>query len=61
MVSLSERLKTLRKAKDMTQEGVEFEDQVALLKKPGCQVIQGYHYSKPLSLTDYIGFLTNGK
>ena len=45
----------------VTQEGVEFGDQVELLRKLGCQVIQGYHYSKPLSLTDYIGFLTNNK
>ena len=45
----------------VTQEGVEFGDQVELLKKLGCQVIQGYHYSKPLTLTDYVGFLSNKK
>ena len=45
----------------VTQEGVEHQDQVDLLKKLGCQVVQGYYYSKPLSLTDYTGFLTNSK
>lgn len=45
----------------VTQKGVEFEDQVQLLKKLGCQAIQGYYYSKPLSLTDYVTFLTDGK
>lgn len=41
----------------VTQKGVETEDQVNLLKKLGCQAIQGYYYSKPLTLTDYISFL----
>ena len=45
----------------VTQEGVEHQDQVELLKNLGCQVIQGYYYSKPLSLTDYTGFLDNSK
>lgn len=42
----------------VTQEGVETIDQLELLKKLGCQVIQGYHYSKPLALSDYIDFIT---
>ena len=41
----------------VTQEGVENEDQIMLLKKLGCQVIQGYYYSKPLPLMDYIKFV----
>lgn len=45
----------------VTQEGVEIQEQVDLLRKLGCQVVQGYYYSKPLALTDYIGFLTNEK
>ena len=45
----------------VTQEGVENEDDIDLLKKLGCQVIQGYYYSRPLALTDYIGFITNNK
>ena len=45
----------------VTQEGVEIQEQVELLRSLGCQVIQGYYYSKPLALTDYIGFLSNKK
>lgn len=32
----------------VTQEGVETKDQLMLLKKLGCNVIQGFYYSKPL-------------
>ena len=42
----------------VTQEGVETPDQLSALRKLGCNVIQGYLYSKPLALTDYIGFLS---
>ena len=45
----------------VTQEGVENEDDIDLLRKLGCQVIQGYYYSKPLTLTDYVGFISNNK
>ena len=45
----------------VTQDGVETQEQVDLLRKLGCQVVQGYYYSKPLALTDYIGFLSNEK
>lgn len=41
----------------VTQEGVETIDQLALLKSLGCHVIQGYHYSKPLSLPAFMEFL----
>ena len=43
----------------VTQEGVETLDQLALLRSIGCHVIQGYHYSKPLSLSAYLEFLEN--
>lgn len=33
-------------------EGVEDEQQVALLKKADCDIFQGYYFSKPLSLDD---------
>lgn len=42
----------------VTQEGVETIDQMMLLKKLGCNVIQGYYYSKPLVQGDYDDFLT---
>ena len=45
----------------ITQEGVEVSEELEFLKKIGCQVIQGYYYSRPLALTDYIGFLSNEK
>ena len=41
----------------VTQEGVENIDQFNNLKKLGCHVIQGYLYSKPLTLPDFISFL----
>lgn len=41
----------------VTQEGVETEDQLLLLKKLGCHVIQGFHYAKPMRLSDYIEFI----
>lgn len=41
----------------VTQEGVENIDQFNLLKKLGCHVIQGYLYSKPLALTDFMDFI----
>ena len=41
----------------VTQEGVETIEQLNLLKKLGCHVIQGYHYSKPLTEADYVEFL----
>ena len=45
----------------VTQEGVETQGELELLKSLGCQVIQGYFYSKPLALVDYTGFLENDK
>lgn len=41
----------------VTQEGVETKDQLLMLKKLGCDVIQGYYYSKPLVQGDYDDFL----
>lgn len=33
-------------------EGVEKSEQVDILKQLGCDIIQGYYYSKPLSLEE---------
>lgn len=41
----------------VTQEGVETLDDFARLKKFGCDVIQGYYYSKPLSAKNYVDFI----
>ena len=42
----------------VTQEGVETPEQLELLKQLGCDVIQGYHYAKPLFLSDYVDFIS---
>jgi diguanylate cyclase (GGDEF)-like protein len=42
-------------------EGVEMKDQEAFLKRYGCQQVQGYLYSKPLPLTEFVTLLENGK
>lgn len=38
-------------------EGVEQREQVQLLRKMGCDMIQGYYYSKPLPLDEFTEFL----
>ncbi len=38
-------------------EGVETEEDLEMLKRVGCQIVQGYYYSKPLSIDDYEEFL----
>jgi EAL domain-containing protein (putative c-di-GMP-specific phosphodiesterase class I) len=35
-------------------EGVETEEQYRYLKNSGCDVIQGYYFSKPLPMEEYI-------
>ncbi|MBK5201762.1 MAG: EAL domain-containing protein [Spirochaetaceae bacterium] len=49
--------KTLRK--EVLTEGAETEDQVRYLKDIGCQFIQGYYYSKPLSIEAFINYINN--
>ena len=34
-------------------EGVETEEQMKLLKELGCELVQGYYFSKPLHATDF--------
>ena len=41
----------------VTQEGVETYEDVERLQKLGCDVIQGYYYSHPIPLTDYLNFV----
>ena len=38
-------------------EGVEESAQVEFLRQHGCNVIQGYYYSKPLSESDFEDYL----
>ena len=41
----------------IVQEGVETLGEVEMLKQLGCDVVQGYYYSKPLMLIDYLSFI----
>lgn len=38
-------------------EGVEYEEQYKLLKEAGCDVIQGYYFSKPVPPADFEGLI----
>ena len=38
-------------------EGIETKEQVDILKNMGCDMAQGYYYSKPLNLEDFVAFL----
>ena len=42
-------------------EGIETVDEVNFLKNVGCEMIQGYYYSKPLSEYDYFKFLESNQ
>lgn len=44
---------------EVTCEGIEIGDQIRLLKNIGCDKIQGYYISKPLSKNDFKEFLIN--
>ena len=41
-------------------EGVENEDQVEFLKQSGCDIFQGFYFSKPLSVKDFESKYCNG-
>jgi len=38
-------------------EGVETEEQVALLKKAGCRFAQGFYYARPMPIPEFLEFL----
>lgn len=42
---------------NIVQEGVETIEEVETLRGLGCDIVQGYYYSKPLMLVDYLSFL----
>ena len=52
IIQMSHRLKM-----KVVAEGVESAQQVQLLEKMGCDIIQGYYYSKPLPLDELLEFL----
>ena len=39
-------------------EGVETEEQMNMLKDVGCDIVQGYYFSKPVPASEYEKFLT---
>lgn len=58
-VSITENIVSLAKAfnASITAEGVETKEKAEFLKSLGCDEIQGYYYSKPLSAEALEGFL----
>ena len=42
-------------------EGVESKEQVAVLKELGCDIVQGYYFSKPVPNEEFAAFLTAEK
>jgi EAL domain-containing protein (putative c-di-GMP-specific phosphodiesterase class I) len=46
---------------NVVAEGVEHAEQLEILRKLRCDVIQGYYYSKPLSAEDFGQFLLQQK
>ncbi len=40
-------------------EGVETEEDLQVLERVGCQIVQGYYFSKPISVDEYEKFLKN--
>ena len=46
---------------EVIAEGVEHEDQLALIVQHGCDLYQGYLYSKPLPLPDFRALLEHAR
>ena len=42
-------------------EGVETKEQADFVKKLGCDIIQGYYYSKPISREDFEEYFNKNK
>ena len=42
-------------------EGIELPEQLIKLTEVGCDLFQGYHFSKPLSLTDLYDYISHRK
>ena len=46
---------------ELTAEGVETKEQLDYLKKLNCDIIQGFYFSKPLSINEFKQFLEGEK
>jgi len=42
----------------MIAEGVETEEQMLILKKLGCEIVQGYYFSKPVPAEEFRRFFS---
>jgi diguanylate cyclase (GGDEF)-like protein/PAS domain S-box-containing protein len=54
IIAMSKRLQL-----DVVAEGVETAAQLSFLQEQGCQRVQGFYFSKPLSLDDLIAYIEN--
>jgi EAL domain-containing protein (putative c-di-GMP-specific phosphodiesterase class I) len=45
---------------EVVGEGVEREEQAVILREMGCDMAQGYHYSKPLPAEEIPALLSSG-
>ena len=43
----------------VTAEGVETQEQVACLAKAGCELLQGYIFSRPVPFDEFVTFASN--
>ena len=43
--------------KEIVVEGAETEDAIDILKEMKCDYIQGYYYSRPLPVGDFVGYI----
>ena len=44
---------------EVVAEGVETEEQWQILRQQKCDVLQGYHFSRPLSSEDFVEFVAD--
>lgn len=54
IIAMSKRLQL-----DVVAEGVETSAQLSFLQEQGCQRVQGFYFSRPLSLDDLIDYIEN--
>ena len=45
----------------MIAEGVETKEQMLTLKKLGCEIVQGYYFSKPVPMTEFTRFFNHNE
>ena len=43
----------------MVAEGVETEEHVKILKEKGCDILQGYYFSRPIAEDEFTKYIEN--